>query len=111
MLIIVASFLFILTVAIISYRYWPVTIEKIDLEEAAGSYPIIDVRDYQEAEHLPLKQAIQMPCGYIPRYAPDLHDKVVYIAVDNTLECNFAVRMLKRFGFEVKGCICMKGTC
>ncbi|WP_203363791.1 hypothetical protein [Bacillus sp. REN10] len=94
----------------ISYRYWPVSVEKIQLDEAKP-YPIIDVRDYQEANQVPLQEAIQMPCGYIPRYAPNLNEKVVYIAAGNTVECNFAVRLLKRFGIEVKGCICMKSSC
>ncbi|PAQ13434.1 hypothetical protein CD798_15195 [Bacillaceae bacterium SAOS 7] len=94
----------------VSYRYWPVSVEKIQLDEVE-SYPIIDVRDYQEANQVPVQEAIQMPCGYIPRYAPDLNEKVVYIAAGNTIECNFAVRLLKRFDIEVKGCICMNSSC
>ncbi|WP_100331333.1 hypothetical protein [Bacillus xiapuensis] len=109
MLIIMLSITVISLSAVLFHRYWPVSVKRVDLDEV-GHFPIIDVRDYQDAYHLPLHQAIQMPCGYISRNAANVPAKKVYIAAGNSIECNVAVRMLKRYGVEVKGCICMRNS-
>ncbi|MBM7647888.1 hypothetical protein JOC78_000828 [Bacillus ectoiniformans] len=95
---------------VIYYRYWPVSVQKIKVDEASG-FPVIDVRDYQDISHLPVEEAIQIPCSYIPRYAPAIETKEVFIAAGNNIECNFAVRRLKRLGIQVKGCICLNSSC
>ncbi len=87
-------------------RYWPVNVKRISPAEAAG-HPIIDVRDWQEASHLPLAGAEHIPCGYIPRNAGKFGGQEVYIAAATAIERNFSVRLLKKYNIRVKGFICM----
>lgn len=91
-------------------RYWPVNVKRISPEEADG-HPVIDVRDWQEANHVPLIGAVHIPCGYISRRASEYGGQEVYIAATTAVERNFAVRLLKKYGIHVKGFICMGKAC
>ncbi|OXS80200.1 hypothetical protein [Domibacillus enclensis] len=94
-------------VLLIGYkRYWPVNVQRISPDEAAG-HPVIDVRDWQEAGRLPLAGAEHIPCGYIPRNAGKFGGQEVYIAAASAMERNFSVRLLKKYNIHVKGFICM----
>ncbi|WP_050180639.1 hypothetical protein [Domibacillus robiginosus] len=97
-------------VLLIGYkRYWPVKVKRILPEEADG-HPVIDVRDWQEANRLPLEGAELIPCGYIPRNAGKFGGQEVYIAAASAVERNFSVRLLKKYNIRVKGFICMDGS-
>ncbi|MCM3788204.1 hypothetical protein M3221_07290 [Domibacillus indicus] len=105
-----AAVLVIAAALLIGYkRYWPVNVKRISLEEAAG-HPVIDVRDWQEANRLPLEGAELIPCGYIPRNAGKFGGQEVYIAAASAVERNFSVRLLKKYNIHVKGFICMDGS-
>ncbi|OLN23166.1 hypothetical protein BTO30_04125 [Domibacillus antri] len=107
---IIAAFVLAAALLIGYKRYWPVNVKRISPDEAAG-HPVIDVRDWQEANHLPLNGAVHIPCGYLPRRAGEYGGQEVYIAAATAVERNFAVRLLKKYGIQVKGFICMNETC
>ncbi|WP_309087861.1 hypothetical protein [Domibacillus sp.] len=105
-----AAVLAITAALLIGYkRYWPVNVKRISPEEAAG-HPVIDVRDWQEANRMPLEGAELIPCGYIPRNAGKFGGQEVYIAAASAVERNFSVRLLKKYNIHVKGFICMDGS-
>lgn len=97
-------------VALILYkRYWPVNVKRIALSEAAGRL-VIDVRDWQEANHIPIEGAEHIPCGYLPRNVDKFGGQTVLIAAGNAMERNFAVRLLKKYNVQVDGVICLKNV-
>ncbi|OMP65689.1 hypothetical protein [Domibacillus epiphyticus] len=106
---IIAALVVMAALLIVYNRYWPVNVKRISPSEAAG-HPVIDVRDWQEANHVPLTGAVHIPCGYIPRCAGEYGGQEVYIAATTAVERNFSVRLLKKYGIQVKGFICMSET-
>ncbi|WP_210365107.1 sulfurtransferase [Bacillus sp. REN3] len=64
---------------------------------------LVDLRDYQDSAKDPVQGAINIPCGYLKRYKQEIPDQQIVIIASNEVEKNFGARLLKRYGFNVKG--------
>jgi rhodanese-related sulfurtransferase len=63
----------------------------------------VDLRDYQDSAKNPVQGAINIPCGYLKRYRKEIPDTPIVIIASSEVEKNFGARMLKKYGFNVKG--------
>lgn len=64
---------------------------------------LVDLRDYQDSAKDPVHGAINIPCGYLKRYIKEIPKKQIVIIASNEVEKNFGARLLKKYGFNVKG--------
>ncbi|WP_156972764.1 hypothetical protein [Mesobacillus selenatarsenatis] len=51
----------------------------------------------------PVNGAINIPCGYLKRYIKEIPNRHIVIIASNELEKNFGARLLKKYGYNVKG--------
>lgn len=63
----------------------------------------VDVRDYQDSAKDPVTGAINIPCGYLKRYKKEIPNQQIVIIASNEVEKNFGARLLRKYGFHVKG--------
>lgn len=63
----------------------------------------LDVRDYQDSAKDPVTGAINIPCGYLKRYMKEIPNQQIVIIASNEMEKNFGARLLRKYGFHVKG--------
>ncbi|MGV2938595.1 hypothetical protein AB5I83_03315 [Mesobacillus sp. LC4] len=63
----------------------------------------VDLRDYQDSAKNPVNGAINIPCGYLKRYIKEIPNRHIVIIASNELEKNFGARLLKKYGYHVKG--------
>jgi rhodanese-related sulfurtransferase len=61
----------------------------------------LDVRDYHETSLL--EEAIRLPIAYLKRNRHTLPNKPIILIASNELEKNVAIRLLKRYRFQVEG--------
>lgn len=64
---------------------------------------LVDLRDYQDSAKDPITGAINIPCGYLKRYMKEIPDQQIVIIASNQIEKNFGARLLKKYGYNVKG--------
>ncbi|RSD26241.1 sulfurtransferase [Mesobacillus subterraneus] len=89
-------------VTIIFNRYVPVkNVPPIKGEDQNAVF--VDLRDYQDSAKNPVNGAINIPCGYLKRYMKEIPDKQIVIIASNEVEKNFGARLLKKYGYHVKG--------
>lgn len=83
-------------------RYIPVrNVPVVNAKEKDAVF--VDLRDYQDSAKDPVKGAINIPCGYLKRYMKEILDQQIVIIASNEVEKNFGARLLKKYGFKVKG--------
>lgn len=83
-------------------RYVPVrNVPAVDPKEKDAVF--VDLRDYQDSANNPFIGAINIPCGYLKRYMKEIPDQQIVIIASNEVEKNFGARLLKKYGFNVKG--------
>ena len=63
----------------------------------------VDLRDYQVSAKNPVNGAINIPCGYLKRYMREIPNQQIVIIASNEVEKNFGARLLRKYGFNVKG--------
>ncbi|PEJ59125.1 hypothetical protein CN601_00250 [Bacillus sp. AFS017336] len=67
------------------------------------STQIIDVRDYNESNKMPIKNALNIPIGYLKRSYEDISNIEIHIVASNKLEKNLSIRFLSKQGFKIIG--------
>jgi rhodanese-related sulfurtransferase len=63
----------------------------------------VDLRDYQDSAKNPVNGAINIPCGYLKRYRKEIPNQEIVIIASDEVEKNFGARLLKKYGYNVKG--------
>ena len=63
----------------------------------------VDLRDYQDSAKNPVNGAINIPCGYLKRYIKEIPNEQIVIIASSEVEKNFGARLLKKYGFNVRG--------
>ena len=97
----------ILTVCILYIlykRYIPVggvDHQDIQLVSGNGNKAIVDLRDYNSVCGNKSEEALHIPIAYIKRQYQEIPNKHVHIIVDNELEKNIGIRLLRRKGVRV----------
>ncbi|MGM9929148.1 MAG: sulfurtransferase [Bacillus sp. (in: firmicutes)] len=97
--------LIIAAVAYILYkRYMPVTgvqCENIQSGNIEEETVIVDLRDYNSATGQCVEETIHIPIAYIKRNYREIPKRNVHIIVDNQVEKNMGVRLLRQKGINV----------
>ncbi|KUP04406.1 hypothetical protein Q73_13175 [Bacillus coahuilensis m2-6] len=90
-------------------RHFPVSgLKRIpDIEAYSKEYTVLDVRDYNAVKET-TKGSLHIPHAYLKRYYKEIPTREVVIIVSDSLLRNVSVRMLKRYGFQIKGYVCIK---
>jgi rhodanese-related sulfurtransferase len=83
-------------------RYVPVRNVPV-VDSKVKDAVFVDLRDYQDSAKNPVTGAINIPCGYLKRYIKEIPDQQIVIIASNEVEKNFGARLLKKYGFNVKG--------
>lgn len=83
-------------------RYVPVR-DVPAINATVNDAVLVDLRDYQESANNPVNGAINIPCGYLKRYIAEIPDEQIVIIASSEVEKNFGARLLKKYGFNVKG--------
>ncbi len=92
----------LLLVTLIFNRYVPVrNVPAINGHERDAVF--VDLRDYQDSAKNPINGAINIPCGYLKRYMKEIPKKQIVIIASNEVEKNFGARLLKKYGYNIKG--------
>ncbi|WP_079509423.1 hypothetical protein [Mesobacillus jeotgali] len=92
----------LLLVTLIFNRYVPVR----NLQAVKGldhDAVFVDLRDYQDSAKNPVTGAINIPCGYLKRYIKEIPKEQIVIIASNEIEKNFGARLLKKYGYNIKG--------
>lgn len=99
------SFIIVLFIVTLFFnRYVPVrNVPAINAKVKDTDAVLVDLRDYQESANNPVNGAINIPCGYLKRYIKEIPDEHIVIIASNEVEKNFGARLLKKYGFNVKG--------
>lgn len=96
-------FLLILLGAALYRRYYPVKhIPCFPVEEIPDDLLLVDLRDYNESNGSIFSQALHVPVAYLKRHARDIPPKPLHIIVQDDIEKNVGIRLLRRYGYEVK---------
>ncbi|HAQ06883.1 MAG TPA: hypothetical protein DCR24_04915 [Bacillus bacterium] len=89
-------------VSLIFNRYVPVrNVPAVKTKQKDAVW--VDLRDYQDSAKNPVNGAINIPCGYLKRYIKEIPNEQIVIIASNEVEKNFGARLLKKYGFNVKG--------
>ncbi|SFL55890.1 hypothetical protein [Salibacterium qingdaonense] len=64
---------------------------------------ILDVRDYQEADHFPVKNAHLLPYPYLKRHIQTIDATRVFVVTPDKVSRNLSIRLLHKRGFFVSG--------
>ena len=83
-------------------RYFPVKNVPYESEVQEVQDVILDIRDYNIADKNLLKGSINIPVAYIERYHEEIPRENVHLVVQNELEKNIGVRMLRKKGINVR---------
>lgn len=92
----------LLIVTVIFNRYVPVRNLQA-LENHDKDAVFVDLRDYQDSAKNPVNGAINIPCGYLKRYMNEIPNRQIVIIASNEVEKNFGARLLKKYGYNIKG--------
>ncbi|MBB6284523.1 MULTISPECIES: rhodanese [Geobacillus] len=96
-------FLLILLGAALYRRYYPVKhIPCLPVEEVPDGLLLIDLRDYNESNGSIFGQALHIPVAYLKRHARHIPPKPLHIIARDDIEKNVGIRLLRRYGYEVK---------
>ncbi|MCM3122044.1 hypothetical protein QNH36_14880 [Mesobacillus sp. AQ2] len=92
----------LLLVTLIFNRYVPVrNLRAVNGYEHEAVF--VDLRDYQDSAKNPVNGAINIPCGYLKRYIKEIPNEQIVIIASNEVEKNFGARLLKKYGYDIKG--------
>lgn len=91
-----------LLVSLVFNRYAPVR-NLPAVKDYEKDAVFVDLRDYQDSAKNPVNGAINIPCGYLKRYIKEIPNRHIVIIASNELEKNFGARLLKKYGYNVKG--------
>ncbi len=92
----------LLLVTLFFNRYVPVrNLRAINEHEHEAIF--VDLRDYQDSAKNPVYGAINIPCGYLKRYIKEIPNEQIVIIASNEVEKNFGARLLKKYGYDIKG--------
>ena len=84
-------------------RYMPVAgVHHQDIQIGTQDEKVIvDLRDYNNVHANVSEEVIHIPIAYIKRKYQEIPDRHVHIIVDNEIEKNMGVRLLRRKGINV----------
>lgn len=85
-------------------RYMPVAgvhHQDIQVSNQDNEKVIVDLRDYNNVHANVSEEAIHIPIAYIKRKYQEIPGRHVHIIVDNEIEKNMGVRLLRRKGINV----------
>ncbi len=102
---IVSSLLFFLILlgAALYRRYYPVKhIPCLPIGEVPDGLLLVDLRDYNESNGSIFGQALHIPVAYLKRHARHIPRQPLHIIVQDAIEKNVGIRLLRRYGYEVK---------
>ncbi|KIY21567.1 MULTISPECIES: hypothetical protein [Mesobacillus] len=92
----------LLLLTLIFNRYVPVrNLQVVNGDEHGAIF--VDLRDYQDSAKNPVNGAINIPCGYLKRYIKEIPNEQIILIASNEIEKNFGARLLKKYGYDVKG--------
>ncbi|WP_246943702.1 hypothetical protein [Bacillus pinisoli] len=83
------------------FQKWNVPI--IEEAQFKGPMVLLDVRDYNDSYHSPVKGAVNIPIAYLRRYYEEIPKHNILLIVSNHIEKKAGIRCLRRKGFEVIG--------
>jgi len=72
-------------------------------EHSIGNDILLDIRDYNTASKTPISGSLSIPAAYLPRYMGEIPGKQVHIVASDRLEKNWAIRVLRKKGYQVTG--------
>lgn len=109
---IIVIILVVVSLVQIFVRYIPVRLTSQQPSNISkNGLSVIDLRDYQESEADPISNAMNIPCGYLNRYADHIDNKVVHLIASSHLEKNIGTRILRKKGFVVHSYTLQKRRC
>ncbi|WP_019243853.1 MULTISPECIES: hypothetical protein [Bacillus] len=85
-------------------RYVPVIgvpCKHINNDQIEQSKVIVDLRDYNDSDKTHLEEAIRIPVAYLQRYHHEIPSKNVHIIVNDRIEKNMGIRLLRKKGISV----------
>ncbi|SFC37199.1 hypothetical protein [Bacillus sp. UNCCL81] len=88
-------------------RYFPIRdikcVDSSSITSEISTTQIIDVRDYNESNKMPIINALNIPIGYLKRSYKDISNIEIHIVASNKLEKNLGIRFLRKKGFKIIG--------
>ncbi|MDC3412693.1 sulfurtransferase [Aquibacillus sp. 3ASR75-11] len=87
-------------------RYFPVyRVKCVDIERETihDDITLLDIRDFNVADRMPVSNAINLPQAHLNRYYKKIKSQEVIVIVPDLLSLNFSVRYLRKKGFKVIG--------
>lgn len=92
----------LLLLTLIFNRYVPVrNLRAVNGDEHEAIF--VDLRDYQDSAKNPINGAINIPCGYLKRYIKEIPNEQIILIASNEIEKNVGARLLKKYGYDIKG--------
>ncbi|MFF2876062.1 hypothetical protein ACFVR2_07020 [Gottfriedia sp. NPDC057991] len=85
------------------FPIWHIKCTNLSSILSKKSTQIIDVRDYNESNKMPIINALNIPIGYLKRSYVDISNNEIHIVASNKLEKNISIRFLRKKGFKIIG--------
>ncbi|MGP1908863.1 hypothetical protein ACTSEZ_11840 [Metabacillus sp. JX24] len=73
-------------------------------DQPADGIMVLDLRAYNESYKNPVAGARNIPVAYLHRYYKEIHHKHIHVIASSKVQRDFGIRVLKKKGFQVKGC-------
>lgn len=94
------------------FRYVPVRGVKCISKKQLIHQPVtVDLRDYSDSANEVVIGAIALPIAYIKRHHQGLPKSGIVVIASDQVERNIGVRLLRRYGHQVKGYSIVNDTC
>ncbi len=71
---------------------------------------ILDIRDYQEADRYPVKEAYTLPYPYLKRHINTIHADTVFLVAPDKVSKNLSIRLLQKHGMTVQNFAVVHGN-
>lgn len=111
----IMTYIFIALVSIILImmykRYAPVVGVPCSIIKQEQPIVIVDLRDYNISNKMPLTNAINIPVAYLNRHYHEIPSKNVHVIAQNQLEKNMGIRLLRKNGINVTSYTMSNCTC
>ncbi|SDH72753.1 hypothetical protein SAMN05192534_11045 [Alteribacillus persepolensis] len=63
---------------------------------------LLDIRDYQDADRSPVREAYTLPYPYLKRYADTIDGDNVFLIAPDKVSKNLSIRLLQKHGITVQ---------
>ncbi|WP_026700008.1 hypothetical protein [Salibacterium aidingense] len=96
-----------LSILIFSYQRWMpvfgVKCAPLPEKPVPEGTVILDIRDYQEADRFPVKEAYTLPYPYLKRHLQTIDADRVFVVAPDKVSRNLSIRLLQKHGRTVTG--------